>query len=109
METSEKFNPIIEQLSRIDKMAAEKAARAEEQKDALLDSFEDKKEQYTARLKAESDERLAALKASLDEEANEKLAEVRAEYERRLRSLDEQYAQNAQIWAEEIFNAVIGG
>ena len=109
METSENFNPIIEQLSRIDKLASEQAARAEEKKEALLDSYEDKKARYTADLRSEAQERLAALKAYLDKETDEKLSEVRALYESRLKNLDEQYELNAQKWAEDIFNAVIGG
>ena len=109
METSENFNPIIEQLSRIDKLASEQAAKAEEEKEALLDSYEDKKARYTADLRSEARERLAALKASLDKETDEKLSEVRALYESRLKNLDEQYELNAQKWAEDIFNAVIGG
>lgn len=109
METPEKFNPIIEQLSRIDKMASEESAKAAGKREELLDEFEAQKAAADAELKAASDERLAALKAQLDGEMNAKLAAVREEYEGRMKSLDEQYEQNGEEWAKQIFDAVIEG
>ena len=107
METCEKFNPIIEQLSRIDKMASEETAKAAQKKEALIDEFEAKKVEIDTALKEESEGRLKELKQQLDKETKEKIAAVRSEYEKRMKSLDDQYEANSVEWARQIFNAVI--
>ena len=109
METQQKFNPIIEQLSRIDKMASEESAKAAEKKEALIDEFEAKKAKTDAALKEDMKKRLDELKAQLDEETKEKIAAVRSEYEGRMKSLDDQYEANSDEWARQIFDAVIEG
>lgn len=103
------LNPIIAQLSRIDKMASEEAAKAAGRKEALLDEFSAEKALYDAQLKAETDERLAVLKAALTQETGEKITRAKQEYEGRAAALDEEYERNGEQWAQEIFNAVIGG
>lgn len=103
------LNPIIAQLSRIDKMASEEAAKAAGRKEALLDEFSAEKALYDAQLKAETDERLAVLKAALAQETGEKITRAKQEYEGRAAALDEEYERNGEQWAQEIFNAVIGG
>ena len=109
MDTPEKLNPIIEKLSRIDKMACEESEKAAGRREALLDEFEAEKAKINAALKAEADERLDALKEKLAQENKEKLDAVKAEYEARTKKLDEEYEQNSRQWAENIVNAVIGG
>lgn len=109
MEPAEKLNPIIEHLSRIDKLAAEESAKAGDKKEALLDDFENQKADYSAALKAQLEERLAALKEELDKETAEKIAAVREEYAARAARLDEEYERNGETWAENIFNAIIEG
>lgn len=103
------LNPIIAQLSRIDKMASEETAKAAGKREALLDEFEAKKAQYDLELKSETDKRLSALKAELAGETNEKIARTKLEYEGRSAKLDEEYERNSEQWAQEIFNAIIGG
>lgn len=109
METPEKLNPIISELSRIDHLAAEEIEKAEKAKASLLAEFNAKKDAFENELREESENRLNVLRAKLDAETKEKVASIKADYEKRAKDMDAAYDRCASEWADDIFNAVIGG
>ncbi len=104
----EQMETVLGRLSEIEDAAVSLEEQAAEEKKKIAAEYEAKTKAFDAQLEAETQEKLKSLKEKLKAEAENELLKMKIETERELNAIEQEYSQNHEKLAEEIFRKLTG-